>query len=112
MAENSKNIVSVTEENFSEVVEKSQLPVLLAVGATWCVDCRRVRPLFIKFADEYAGKILFASVDVDESPNLKANLGVKHIPTFFYFKNGKQEAVLIEPKTIATFKDFVEQTLS
>lgn len=112
MSEESKNIVPVTEENFAQVVEKAALPVLLAVGATWCVDCRRVRPLFVKFADEYADKILFAAVDVDDSPKLKEQLGVKHIPTFFYFKNGKQEATLIEPKTIATFKDFVEKTLA
>ena len=112
MSETKGNIVAFTEENYAAVVEGAKLPVLLDVGATWCVDCRRVHPLFEKFAADYAGKILFASIDVDDSPALKEKLGVRHIPTFVYLKDGKVVSSLVEPKSIAPFKEFVEKTLA
>ena len=61
------NITMVTDTNFDSVVAESQKPVLLAIGAQWCPDCRRLQPLFMQFAKDYSDKLVFASCDFDNN---------------------------------------------
>ena len=65
------NITMVTDTNFDSVVAESQKPVLLAIGAQWCPDCRRLQPLFMQFAKDYSDKLVFASCDFDNNPGIK-----------------------------------------
>ncbi len=106
------NIVMVTDDNYASMVEQSQKPVLLAIGAQWCPDCRRLQPLFMQFARDYADKLVFASCDFDNNPGIKEKFDVRHIPVFVVLKEGKPVSKLIEPKSIAPFKEFVEQAVA
>ncbi len=110
--ESMPNITMVTDTNYDEVVNSAKLPVLLAVGAQWCIDCRRLQPLFVQFADQYGDKLTFASCDFDNNPAIKDKFEVRHIPTFFVIKEGKVVDTLIEPKSIAPFKEFVEKAIA
>ena len=74
-------ILNVDEKNYDEVVLKNEKPVILALGASWCGDCRRARPFYERMAQDYEGRLVFASADSDACPNLKKELGVQHIPT-------------------------------
>ena len=48
----------VTDQNYEEVVAKSDKPVFLAIGAMGCVDCQRIAPFFGQFAEKYGDKLL------------------------------------------------------
>ena len=37
-------VLHVTEANYEDTVVKSAKPVLLAIGASWCIDCKRIQP--------------------------------------------------------------------
>ena len=104
-------MVSVTDESFDEVVAQSKVPVLFAMGASWCPDCKRVAPLMMMFAKEMAGKILFVHADFDSAQGLKERFNVRSIPTLFIMKAGKVVDTLVEPKSIAPVKEFVEKAL-
>ena len=106
------NITMVTDANYETTVEKSAKPVLLAIGAQWCPDCRRLQPLFMQFAGQYADKLVFASCDFDNNPAIKEKFNVRHIPVFVVVKDGKTVDTLIEPKSIAPFKEFVEKAVA
>ncbi len=102
----------VTDQNYEEVVAKSDKPVFLAIGAMWCVDCQRIAPFFGQFAEKYGDKLLFASCMFDENPGIKEKFDVRHIPTLVLLKDGKVIDTLVEPKSIAPFKEFVEKALA
>lgn len=104
-------VVPVTDANYDEVIGAATKPVFLAIGAPWCVDCRRLQPLFMQFAGQYADKAQFASCSYDDNPGIKAKFDVQHIPVFVVIKDGKTVDTLIEPKSIAPFRDFVEKNL-
>ena len=107
------DIVAVDEKNFEEVVLKSELPVILSLGAPWCVDCRRAQPFYERLAGDYKGRMVFAAGNSDDCPNLKKELGVLHIPTMVIFKGGKAlEGRLVEVKTPSELKAFVEAGLA
>lgn len=106
-------IIPVTEATFEEIVLKAEKPVILAMGAPWCADCRRAQPFYQALSAQYEGRMIFAYADSDENPNLKAQLGVQHIPTMMIFRDGKVgEARLVEVKTPSELKAFIESGLA
>lgn len=85
----SKNILEVNDQNFEEVVLKSELPVVVDFWAEWCGPCRALGPVFSKLAQELADKAKFAKLDVDNSPTTASRFKVRGIPTVIVFKNGE-----------------------
>lgn len=106
------SIVPVTEATFEEIVLKADKPVILAIGAPWCIDCRRAQPFYQALSSQYEGRMIFAYADSDENPSLKAKLEVQHIPTMVIFRDGKPlESRLVEVKTPGELKAFVDAAL-
>jgi thioredoxin 1 len=78
----------VTDANFEQEVLKAPLPVILEFGAPWCQPCKRLEPELAALGQEWAGKVLLAKVDVDESSGLVTRFGVMGVPTTILFVNG------------------------
>lgn len=82
--------VPVTDANFTQLVEKSSLPVLLDMWATWCGPCRLIAPTIEILARELAGKVLVGKIDVDANTRTAARFGAQSIPTLLILKSGKE----------------------
>ena len=82
--------VTVTDANFSQVVENSPTPVLLDLWAAWCGPCRVIAPTIEMLARELAGKVLVGKLDVDANQRTAARFGVQGIPTLLILKNGRE----------------------
>ena len=63
------------DDDFAEVIERSKVPVLVDLWATWCGPCRMVSPALEQLATERAGRLKLVKVDVDEDPALAAAYG-------------------------------------
>ena len=105
------NIVLVNDANVDSVVSANKLPVILAIGASWCPDCRRAQPFFMQLAQTYADRAVFASCDSESSPQVVAKYEVKHIPTMVAVRDGREVDRIVEVKTPADLKAFVERNL-
>ena len=81
--------VVVNENDFQEIVENSEIPVLVDFWAEWCGPGKMIAPTIDQLAEEYDGKVLFAKVDVDSNPNLSLKFFVRSIPMNVIFKDGK-----------------------
>ena len=79
----------MTDDRFEEVVLKSELPVMVDFGATWCGPCKRVEPIVDEISEEYAGRMIAVKCDVEECPDTAAKFGIMNIPTVLYFKGGQ-----------------------
>jgi len=73
----------VTEAGFqTDVLEQSMtVPVVIDLWATWCEPCKQLSPVLERLADEYGGRFVLATVDVDAEQRIAAALQVKSIPT-------------------------------
>ena len=85
----SQNVVTVTDANFDQEVAKSSTPVLVDFWAEWCGPCKMIAPILDEIANEKAGAVKIAKVNVDNSQALSARFQVRAIPTLLFFKNGE-----------------------
>ena len=51
-----ESIVTITEDNFAEEVEQSDLPILVDVWGEGCGPCKMIEPLIDQIAAEFEGK--------------------------------------------------------
>jgi thioredoxin 1 len=80
---------AVTDATFEQEVLRSPQPVLVDFWAPWCGPCRIVAPVIEKLAQEMAGHLRVAKVNVDENPFSAQRYGVQGIPTMLMVKNGQ-----------------------
>lgn len=91
----SANVVTLTDANFNAEVQNSTVPVVVDFWAEWCGPCRMLGPILDELAEEKAGAVKVAKVNVDESPALAAQFGVRSIPMLVFFKDGQQKDTIV-----------------
>lgn len=100
------SVVTLTKENFEQMVLQSDKPVLVDFWATWCGPCRMVGPVVEKISNEHP-EYRVGKINVDEQPELARQFGIMSIPSLYVFKNGKvhQKTVgaLPEARILALF---------
>jgi len=80
--------IEVTDSTFKETVERHPL-VIVDCWAPWCGPCRMVAPIVEELARDYAGKVLFAKLNVDENRSTATQYQIMGIPTLLVFNHGK-----------------------
>ena len=86
----SEKTKAVTDATFAEDVIKSAQPVLVDFWAAWCGPCRAMSPVVDQLAEQYAGRVVIAKMNVDENPQTPGQLGIMGIPTMILVgKDGK-----------------------
>jgi thioredoxin 2 len=81
-------IAEAGDDDFAEVAERSPIPVLVDMWATWCGPCRMVSPALERLAIERAGEIKLVKVDVDAAPRLSQRFEIRAVPTLMVMRDG------------------------
>lgn len=82
---------NATDATFQEdVVERSRkVPVVVDLWAPWCGPCRALTPVLEKVAEDNGGKFELVKINIDDNPQVAAELGARSIPLVIAFKDGE-----------------------
>ena len=107
----SDRIVYVTDASFESDVLKSGEPVLVDYWAEWCGPCKMIAPILDEIAEEYAGKVRIAKLNIDENPQTPPKYGIRGIPTLMLFKDGNVEATKVGAVSKSQLTAFIDSNL-
>jgi thioredoxin 1 len=107
----SDRIVHVTDDTFEMDVLQSEEPVLVDYWATWCAPCKQISPLLEEIAEEYAGRVKVAKLDIDANRVVTERFNVRGIPTLILFKNGEAEAIKVGAVSKSQLTVFLDSNL-
>ena len=79
--------IELTEDNLQELVANNE-KVVVHFGASWCGNCRIMKPKFKKLATENEN-IPFYYIDAEKFTESRKLANVSNLPTFATFVNGK-----------------------
>jgi thioredoxin 1 len=105
------------EKNPNAWIYKGKMPAVVDFYADWCKPCKITSPILDELAQEYAGKVQFYKINIDEEKELAAVFGVQSIPTFLFIPtqgNPQMSAGIAQTteETKTMFKQQIEAILT
>lgn len=80
-------MLTLEKDNLAEILQNHPR-VMVQFGATWCGNCRMIKPKFKKLAEERPD-ITFVYIDAEHYPDSRKFAQVDNLPTFAFFTDGK-----------------------
>lgn len=80
--------ITLSGANLEETANKSPL-LVVDLWSARCPPCLMIAPIIEQLANDYAGKVVFGKLNVDENPAVAMKYNAVSIPTLLFFKDGK-----------------------
>ena len=104
-------MIEVNTENFEQEVVKSSQPVVVDFWGPQCVPCLALMPQVEVLSEKYQGQVKMTKVEAPRSRRLCLNLRVMGLPTFLFYKNGKEVNRLTGTITLKSIEDSLKKML-
>lgn len=83
-------IKTITSTQAFKNLLATKKPIVAKFTAPWCGACKTIQPTYEKVAQELSQAYTFVAVDIDKAKELSQEFNIKGIPTFIFFKEGKE----------------------
>jgi len=107
----SDHIKHVSDASFEQDVLKASGPVLVDFWAEWCGPCKMIAPVLDDLADEYAGKLTIAKLNIDSNTQTAPKYGVRGIPTLIIFKGGEAVGTKVGALSRSQLAAFIDSVI-
>lgn len=87
-------MIDIVTEEYRKIIENNEKKVIV-FSAPWCAPCRMFKPVLDNITKELG--VPFYAVNIDESPELASELGIRSVPTTFIYNNCVQSFPGVKP---------------
>lgn len=101
----------VGKENFNQKVIQSEKPVVVDFWGPQCVHCLSLFPKVEALAERYGDKIKIGKVEASKNRRICLDLKVLSLPTFLFYREGKEVDRLSGDVTIKSIEDSIKKIL-
>ncbi|CAN5648194.1 thioredoxin [soil metagenome] len=91
--------LTLSDATFDEEIGASDEAIIVDFWAEWCGPCKKIAPILDQIAEEHAGKVRVAKLNVDENPETGRRFQVMSIPTLLVFQHGEVKARVVGAKS-------------
>ena len=104
-------MIEVNTENFEQEVVRAPEPVLVDFWGPQCGPCLALMPQVQALSEKYQGRVKMAKVEAPKSRRLCLNLKVMGLPTFLFYRNGREINRLTGTITIQSIEESLKKML-
>jgi len=104
-------MIEIKSENFEQEVLHSSQPVLVDFWGPQCGPCLALMPKVEALTGRYGDKVKITKVEASKNRRLCLTLKVLSLPTFLFFKNGKEVDRLSGNMTIQSIEECLKKML-
>ncbi len=104
-------VIKIDNKNFQKEIVDSDTPVIIDFFADWCAPCRMMAPVFEEISGEYSGKLKFAKLNTDNSPELAARFNIMGIPCLIVTQDGEEVDRIVGFAPKAAMKQKIDSIL-
>ncbi|MBT0888194.1 MULTISPECIES: thioredoxin TrxC [Acinetobacter] len=103
--------IELNEQNFSNFIQNSDLPILIDLWADWCGPCKMMAPHFATVAKQNP-QVVFAKIDTEANPRLSSAFHVRSIPTLVLMNKSNEIARISGALRATELQQWLDQQLS
>lgn len=102
----------INDLNYERKLADALVPVVLNFGASFCGPTAYMIELVADLREQYAGKVIFYSVDIETCPHITRTYQVKGVPAMIMFKKGEPVASRLGTCTYEELVEWMEKNLT
>ena len=102
--------IELNEQNFSNFVSHSDLPIMIDLWAEWCGPCKMMAPHFAEVAKNNP-HVVFAKIDTEANPRLSSAFNIRSIPTLVLMNKTTEVARISGALRANQLQEWLDQQL-
>lgn len=105
-------LTTLTDDTFAAALAAARTPVVVDFWAAWCPPCGPMARVLGELAEEFQGRLLVATLDVDANPVTTMAYRVTSLPTLLFFRDGVLTSTIVGARPRSVLRQAMIDTLS